>query len=307
MDSKVGVLGSINMDVLVRVSRFPARGETLTGRSCELLPGGKGANQAVAVANMGVPVDLIGAIGDDEFGRSLRTYLAESGVNIDSVAQVGGPSGTAIVTVDDTGHNQIVVIPGSNALIPPAAVRTSLGRPGRKPAFVVAQFEVSVDLVTSAFSTAKELGATTVLNPSPMKPLPPALIASTDIFILNEIELAQAADRVEPVTSPDDVADTALHWATAIGGKTVVVTLGEMGLTAVDGGRVIRQSAHHVDRVVDTTGAGDCFCGTLVAFLHKGYSLEESLSFAQRAAAYSVQGQGASPSFPKLETLGVPT
>jgi ribokinase len=249
---------------------------------------------------MGVPVDLIGALGNDEFGRMLRGYLAESGVNVESVAQVSGPSGTAIVTVDESGQNQIVVIPGSNALIPPDAVRGSLERPDSPPAFVVAQFEVPVDLVASAFATAKGLEATTVLNPSPMKPLPAALLNSTDIIVLNEIELAQAADRIEHIESPEDAADVALDWASTLGGKTVVVTLGEQGLVAVHECRVIRQPAHRVDRVLDTTGAGDCFCGALVAFLHKGYLLEESLDFAQRAAAYSVQANGASPSFPKL-------
>src|SRR5688572_5985357 len=124
MDSKVCVLGSINMDVVVRVARFPARGETVPGQSCDLLPGGKGANQAIAAANMGLAVDLIGALGTDEFGNLLGAYLAASGVNTDSVARVSGPSGTAVVMVDAGGQNQIVVTPGANDLIRREAVES---------------------------------------------------------------------------------------------------------------------------------------------------------------------------------------
>jgi ribokinase len=304
VDSRVCVLGSINMDVVVRVARFPARGETVPGLSCDLSPGGKGANQAIAAANMGVPVDLIGALGTDEFGRLLGAYLAESGVNVDSVARVSGPSGTAVVMVDAGGQNQIIVTPGANELIPHEAVESYFRHRGVPVRHVVAQFEVPLGLIEYAFGKAKELGATTVLNPAPAGPLPHALIGVTDVIVLNEVELPQAAGLVGTVASPDDAAAAAARWSGLIGGKTVVVTLGGQGIVAVDGGRVIRQPAPAVDRVVDTTGAGDCFCGALVAFLHKGYPLEESLRFAQRAAAQSVQRPGASPSFPKLPDLG---
>src|SRR5437868_7260797 len=117
MASRVCVFGSINMDVVVRVGRFPDRGETVAGTACDLVPGGKGANTAVAVAKTGVPVDLVGALGRDEFGRLLRNHLADSGVNLDAVAEVDGSSGTAVVTVDADGQNQIIVVPGSNERI----------------------------------------------------------------------------------------------------------------------------------------------------------------------------------------------
>ncbi|MBT9140853.1 MAG: Ribokinase [Dehalococcoidia bacterium] len=115
MTSKACVLGSINMDVVVRVDRFPQAGETITGLTCDLMPGGKGANQAIT--NMGVPVDLIGALGNDEFGKMLRSHLTTAGVNIDAVAKAKDTSGTAIVAVDNAGNNQIIVIPASNALL----------------------------------------------------------------------------------------------------------------------------------------------------------------------------------------------
>jgi ribokinase len=294
-------LGSINMDVVVRVNRFPARGETVAGTACDLVPGGKGANTAVAVAKMGVPVDLVGALGNDEFGRLLRAYLVDSGVNLDAVAEVDGSSGTAVVTVDADGHNQIVVVPGSNERISPDAVANYLSRQCDSVRFLVSQFEVPIDLVAEAFSAAKARGATTVLNPSPMRPLAPSLIAATDLILLNEVELSQASG--ERVCTPDEAADVASRWTRRIGNKTVVATLGAQGLVAVVDGRVIRQPAKPVSGVADTTGAGDCFCGTLLAFLCQGRPFDDSLHLAQEAAARSVERPGASPSFPRLEEL----
>ena len=305
MTSKVCVLGSINMDVVVHVERFPKTGETITGLACDLMPGGKGANQAIAVANMGVPVDLIGALGNDEIGRLLRSDLARSDVNIDDVAETGSSSGTAIVTVDKEGENRIVVVPGSNMLLQRETIEQYLKRQGPAVQYLVSQFEIPLDHICYAFGKVKEYGAVTALNPSPMQSIPQELIEYTDIFVLNELELAQAAGIAERISSPDEAAQAALGLAQNIGNKIVIVTLGEKGLVAIQDGQVIKQVAEKVSRVVDTTGAGDCFCGSLVAFLCKGHSLRESLALAQQAAAYSVQHKGASPSFPKLESLNL--
>ncbi len=293
------------MDVVVRVEKFPIVGETITGLSCDLMPGGKGANQAIAVANMDVPVDLIGALGGDEFGKLLRSHLISADVDVDAIEQTGSSSGTAIVAVDDGGNNQIIVIPGSNSLLQRKTIERYLERQSSAVRYLISQFEVPLDHIRYAFSKVKSWGAVTILNPSPMQPIPHELIEQTDMFVLNELELAQAAGMAGTISSPDEVAQVALEWARRIGNKIVVVTLGENGLVAIQNGRVIKQTAQKVSRVVDTTGAGDCFCGSLVAFLHKGYSLNESLIFAQKAAAYSVQRKGASPSFPKLDTFNL--
>lgn len=305
MTSKVCVLGSINMDVVVRVERFPQAGETITGLSCDIMPGGKGANQAVAVANMGVPVDLIGALGNDEFGKLLRDHLISSGVNIDAVVQTESSSGTALVTVDKGGENRIVVIPGSNTLLQRETIEQYLKQQSSAIQYFVSQFEISLDHIRYAFVKVKSCGVVTILNPSPMQSIPHELIEHTDMFVLNELELAQAAGIAKTISSPDETAQAALEWTRGMGGKIVVVTLGENGLVAVRDGQIIRQTAEKVSHVVDTTGAGDCFCGSLVAFLCKGYPLRESLTLAQKAAAYSVQRKGASPSFPKLESLNL--
>ncbi len=303
MTSKVCVLGSINMDVVVRVERFPKAGETIIGLACDLMPGGKGANQAIAIANMGVPVDLIGALGNDEFGKLLRSDLARSDVNVDGVAETGSSSGTAIVTVDKEGGNRIIVVPGSNMLLQRETIEQYLKRQGSAVQYFVSQFEIPLDHIRYAFGKVKDYGAVTVLNPSPMQSIPHELIKCTDIFVLNELELTQAAGIAEVISSPDETAQVALGWAQNIGNKIVIVTLGEKGLVAIQDGQVIRQKTEKVSCVVDTTGAGDCFCGSLVAFLCKGHQLRESLALAQKAAAYSVQRKGASPSFPKLESL----
>lgn len=303
MNSRVCVLGSINMDVVVRVDRFPLLGETVPGFSYNLMPGGKGANQAVAIANMGVQVDLIGTLGTDEFGKLLLEYLVWSGVNVEAVVQADTTSGTAIVMVNKEGCNQIVVVPGSNAMLQWNSIESYLNRWGTAVQYLVSQFEVPLDHICSAFDRAKCLGAVTVLNPSPMQPIPTKLIELTDIFLLNEVEFSQVVGASEVITSSDGITEAALRWARDIGDKIVIVTLGEKGLVAIQEGRIIRQSSEKIARVVDTTGAGDCFCGSLVAFLHKGLPLVDSLLFAQKAAAYSVQAKGASPSFPKLAAL----
>lgn len=305
MTSKVCVLGSINMDVVVRVDRFPEKGETISGLACNLIPGGKGANQAVAVANMGVPVDIIGTLGNDEFGKILLRYLNSAEVNVDAVSIVGTSSGTAIVVVNADGENQIVVIPGNNAMLQWDVTKRYLDEQGSAIRYLVSQFETPVSLVSRAFAKAKSFGIVTVLNPSPMQQIPNELAEHTDIFVFNEHELAQSACLVDTISSPEEAEQAALRWKERVGEKTIVITLGEKGLVAIQGKSVIKQPAQMVANVVDTTGAGDCFCGSLVAFLYKGYSLKKSLAFAQKAAAYSIQRRGAGPSFPKLNQLNL--
>lgn len=305
MTSKVCVLGSINMDVVVRVDRFPQKGETISGLACDLIPGGKGANQAVAVANMSVPVDIIGVLGDDEFGKILLRYLNSANINTEAVAIAKSSSGTAIVAVNADGENQIVVVPGSNAMLQWEAVERYLDTQGSAVRYIISQFETPIDITSRAFAKAKSFGSVTVLNPSPMCQMSDELVEHTDIFVLNELELKQAIGLTGQISSPEEAVQAALRWKDKTGDKTIVVTLGKHGLVATQGKSVIKQPARLVANVVDTTGAGDCFCGSFVAFLHKDHSLEESLSSAQKAAAYSIQRKGASPSFPKLETLNL--
>src|SRR3989344_6423043 len=239
MTSKVCVLGSINMDVVVRVDRFPSVGETITGLAC---------------------------------------HLIDAGVNINAIAQTKSSSGTAIVAVNGEGDNQIIVIPGSNALLQRETIDEYLDRQSSAIRYLISQFEVPLDLVSYTFGKAKSLGITTILNPSPMQPISRELMEQTDMLVLNELELAQVIGLTHSISSPDEVAQAALRWRQEIGKKTVVVTLGEHGLVAIQGDQVIKQPAQKVAYVVDTTGAGDCFCGSLIAFLYRGYSFDESLA-----------------------------
>ena len=160
-----------------------------------------------------------------------------------------------------------------------------------------------IEAITSAFTIAKRQGITTVLNPSPVATIPADLIANTDIFILNEVELSHLAPRAATVVNPTEVVAVCQRWQLEIGPKVIVVTLGARGLVALAGQNTFIQPAPKVERIVDTTGAGDCFTGSLVALLHQGYSLEQSMSIAQSAAAISIGKRGASPSFPTKATV----
>lgn len=299
------VLGSINLDIIVSVDRFAVPGETLEGLFMSLLPGGKGANQAISIANMGVGVDLIGAVGKDQFGDSLIENLVQHGVGINFVDRLNTNTGTAVVIVDSNGENQIVVIPASNSFVLKSAFRKYLAGKTTLPRYLVSQFETPTDVVHSAFRHANKAGILTVLNPSPIRNIPKHILYLTDILILNEIELGYITGEMERVELLDsaELIQLAVEWRRSIGNLTVIVTLGGNGVIALLDEEIIQQPAFNVGNVVDTTGAGDCFCGSLIAFLEKGYEFRKSLQLAQKSAALSVQKFGASPSFPNLESV----
>ncbi len=299
------VLGSINMDIIVSVDRFAVPGETLEGLSMSLMPGGKGANQAISIANMGAGVDLIGAVGKDQFGDSLLEHLVQHGVNIDFVDRLSSNTGTAVVTVDSNGENQIVVIPASNSFVLKSVFKEYLAGKTSLPRYLVSQFETPIDVVHSAFKYAAKTGILTVLNPSPIKDIPKHILSLTDILILNKVELGYITGEMERVELLDStkLIQLVVEWRRSIGNLTVIVTLGGSGVIALIGEEIIQQEAFKVENVVDTTGAGDCFCGSLIAFLEKGCEFRKSLQLAQKSAALSVQKFGAIPSFPNLESV----
>jgi ribokinase len=198
----VVVFGSINMDLVVRAPRLPAPGETLTGRTFFTAPGGKGANQAVACARLGAPTHMIGRVGGDMFGETLREGLRVYGVNVDGVVIDGDqPSGVALIAVDDAAENFIVVVPGANGTIGPNMIaRLDAALPGA--GVLLLQLEIPLDAVLAAAPGARGHGATTILDPAPACPLPPELYAVTDILTPNETEAALLVGF--PVRSTDD-------------------------------------------------------------------------------------------------------
>nr|WP_231634164.1 ribokinase [Streptomyces clavuligerus] len=253
------VLGSTNMDLVAHVARPPRRGETVTGRDFAMVPGGKGANQAVAAARAGGDVAMIGAVGSDAFGPALRHTLAASGVDIDLLRTAEGPSGTAHIVVDDDGGNAIVVVPGANATV------TSLV-PGDETLIATAttlllQLEIPLPAVLDGARAAHRHGVRTVLTPAPARPLPPDLLAATDLLVPNEHEAAILTGVAEPRAA----AETLLRQV-----PEVVITLGAAGcLHAVRGAGPRSFPAPEVT-AVDTTAAGDTFVGALAVALGEG-------------------------------------
>jgi ribokinase len=281
------VAGSINRDIVAYVDRHPAPGETVLGRRSATFPGGKGANQAVAIARMGGTVRMIGCVGNDAFGAEMTAFLASEGVDVSAVAVAPGvATGIALITVDQASQNTISVIPGANhAWTKPPELQC-----GRGDA-VVCQLEVPLDIVAAAFRQARAAGATTILNPAPYQPLPAELQALADIVILNEIELAQMTGR------PAQDLRASVQQLLDQGMKTVIVTLGADGaILATTGGQHTVPGRAVAAR--DTTGAGDCFAGAFVAGMLRGATALDAITFANRAASISVTRDGAAVSFP---------
>lgn len=283
----IAVLGSTNMDLVAYVAKAPQRGETVTGREFRTIPGGKGANQAVAAAHAGSDVSMIGAVGADAFGSQLRTTLEHSGVDTDHLRTTEGPSGTAHIVVDDEGGNAIVVVPGANATVDHLAPGDEVLIAGADA--LLLQLEIPLAAVLAGAEAARRHGVRTILTPSPVQSLPPELLASIDLLVPNEHEAAALTG----VTDPREAAIALLDQV-----PEVVVTLGAAGsLYAARGAEPLTVPAPRVT-AVDSTGAGDTFVGTLAVALAEGRPMRAALAWASTAASLSVQRVGASSSMP---------
>jgi ribokinase len=281
------VLGSTNMDLVAYVEKAPQRGETVTGRAFRTIPGGKGANQAIAAARAGARVSMIGAVGNDAFGARLRSTLEDSGVTTDHLRTTEGPSGTAHIVVDDEGGNAIVVVPGANGTVDHLA-------PGDEGLIASAdalllQLEIPLAAVLAGARTARAHGVRTILTPAPAQPLPPELLAVTDLLVPNEHEAAALTGRTDPYRATLSLLDRV---------PEVVVTLGAAG--CLYAARDTEPSTVPAPQVtaVDSTGAGDTFAGALAVALCEARPVHEALRWAAAAAALSVQRPGASASMP---------
>ena len=295
---RIVVLGSLNMDIVLRVPHAPAAGETLLGHSIAHIPGGKGANQAVSCAREGGRVGMIGCVGNDAHGQALRDALERDGIDTAALrTSPSEPTGTALILVEDGGQNRIVMIPGANAQaeIDQAALRQQL----QGAAFLVTQFEIPMDQVARAISVAHEAGCKVLLNPSPVQPIAEPLWPRIDTLVVNEIEAealcGQAAD------SPQEAA-LAGQALRAKGIARVVVTLGAGGAVAVDADGARHHPAPKV-QAVDTTAAGDTFLGALAVALGEGQSFDEAVRLGIRAAALCIQQPGAQPSIPQRDAV----
>jgi ribokinase len=289
----VVVVGSLNMDLVARVQRLPVPGETVPGSSFDTVPGGKGANQAVAAARLGAGTAMIGCVGDDAFGGRLRAGLEQDGIDCRAVKTVAGSSGVALIVVDQAGRNGIVVVPGANGQLGPADVDAA--EPMLAAAQIVAlQLEIPLETALHTARRARALGRTVVLNPSPARPLPAELLACADYVVPNEIEAAALTGL--PVATPSDAIAAGRRLREA-GAGTVLVTLGASGVVTVSADGERHDPAQAV-RAVDTTGAGDTFVGGFCAALMRRRSLAVAVAYGQAAAALCVTRPGAQPSIP---------
>lgn len=295
MQAKVVIVGSLNMDLVTRAPRLPRAGETLTGQSFVTVPGGKGANQAVAAARLGASVAMIGCVGDDAYGEQLRAALLAEGVDCQAVTRVSGEStGVALIVVDDSSQNAIVIVAGGNGHVT-ASVVDSFDALLCQADVIICQLEVPLDTVGHVLKRGHELGKTVILNPAPASgPLPPQWFAWIDYLIPNESEAAALTGLpVDSVASADAAASALL----AAGVSKVIVTLGEQGALFANKSRSEHFPAPKV-QPIDTTAAGDTFVGGFAAALADGKSESDAIRFGQVAAALSVTRSGAQPSIP---------
>jgi len=289
--ARIAVVGSLNLDLVARGPSLPRPGQTVLGESFSTVPGGKGANQAVAAARLGAEVAMIGCVGSDPFGATLRMALQEQKVDVVGVRRMGGSTGVALIAVDQAGANQILVVPGANAQL------TTLTADDRRritdAQFLLVQLEVPLGVVQDAVACAHSARVPVMLNPAPARPLSPSLLEQVDWLTPNETELEVLAG-VTPAT-PGAAARAAGMLVRGV--PNVVVTMGGQGAVWVYNGGHLHLPALPA-QVVDTTAAGDTFCGALAVGLAEGMQPEAALRFAGAAAAICVSRPGAQPSMP---------
>lgn len=278
----VVVVGSLNLDLVVRTPRLPGPGETVSGSDYQEFPGGKGLNQAVAAARAGASVAFVGAVGDDDAGRRLRHVVRDEGIDERWLVTVAGvPTGRALIAVDDHAENSIVVVPGANGHVRWPDEAPPVGT------VVLAQLEVPIDTVNAAFIAARTVGSTTILNPAPAADLPDSTIGSSSLIVPNEHEAAV-------------LGGVGLLLASGVG--TIVTTLGARGARIDSDGQSATLPPFRVVPV-DTTGAGDAFCGYLAARLAAGDDLPTGVRWASAAGALATTIAGAVPSLPHRDAV----
>lgn len=298
--SKVAVVGSFNMDLVFSAPRLPWPGETLSGTAFGMFIGGKGANQAVAAARAGAQVEMLGRLGRDTFGDNIAAVLEEEGIRLKHVVrdpEIG--TGVAGIIVQPDGTNSIVVIPNANGRLSAKDVQKGRGVIASADVLLL-QLEVPVEASLAAAKIAKSSGATVILNPAPAQDLPDELLRLVDILVPNETEaghLAGAGGGASMPTSDDPTQLVRALLGRGVG--TVVLTLGERGSWIMRSGvaEPVEVLPFSVD-VVDTTAAGDAFCGALAVALAEGKSLPEAARFASAAGALACTRMGAGPSLP---------
>ena len=295
--SNILVVGSLNTDLVVRAPHFPQPGETISGGDLQVIPGGKGANQAVAASRLGADVSMLGRVGKDNFGDFLLDNLKANNVDSYFVQCDDSPTGTAIIVVDASGQNSIVLSAGANGKVSTADVECASSLDFR---LLLLQLEIPTSTVLSAAKLAKSKNAAVILNPAPAKELPDELIALADYIIPNETELSLLTGlEIHSVVSIEYAAKTLLER----GVKNVIVTMGNKGALIVNK-EISTQVGTYAVKVVDTTAAGDAFIGGFATkLLDSSSSLVETVRYACACGALATTKFGAQPSLPTKEEV----
>jgi ribokinase len=295
------VVGSINLDLVARAHHIPRPGETIIGSDFLTFYGGKGANQAVAAAKLGHPTFMVGNVGDDSFGPELRQALGDVGVKSDAVGTVPGSSGVALITIGASGENNIVVVPGANALLTPEQIEEAAPLL-RQAGFILAQLEIPLETVEYLGEFAAKNGIPLMLDPAPARDLPVGLLKNVNWLTPNESEteiLVKAKVRGDDQSSTSAAAEQLL----ASGPQHVLLKLGAHGCLIAERGQPKQSIPAFPINAVDSTAAGDAFNAAFAVGLLRGESPSESARFACAVAAISVSRHGAQPSMPTLEEV----
>lgn len=293
------VVGSLNMDLVVKAPRMPAVGETIHGEDLRTIPGGKGANQAAATAKLGGEVAMVGRVGDDAFGPRLIDNLKRLGVNTSYVhIDAEAATGTAIIIVDERGENIIIVSPGANGRVAREDI-DHIDKLLDQAKYLLLQFETPLETVQYAIEMASQKKVKVILNPAPAKKVPPEILTKVDFLVPNETETKLLTGlEVKDL----DSAEAAGRKLAELGISVVIITLGEKGALLVTGDEAIHIPAQKV-KVVDTTAAGDAFIGGLATALVKGYALKDAVKYASCAGTLAVTRFGAQTSLPTSEEV----
>jgi ribokinase len=308
MSIKVTVVGSINVDLVTQVARFPHPGETIIGGDLETIAGGKGANQAVAAARLGAEVTMIGRVGDDAFASRLKGNLKTEGVDVTHVSTTPNTtSGVALILVDQGGQNIIVVASGANAKVTPQDVDGAAEAIASADVLLL-QLEIPLESVHRAAQIARAQNVKVILNPAPAQPLTADLLSHINFLIPNESEANHLIDALVnsngelEATRPEEMLASAAQLRT-IGVDTVILTAGEQGVYLAEAKGNRHFPAFSPEQVVDTTAAGDAFVGGLATAIAEGKALSEAILWGNAAGMLAVTRAGAQPSLPSREEL----
>ena len=300
MSPEITVFGSINMDMVVYSAKEPKKGETVIGSSFETFQGGKGANQAVAISRLGVPVSFVGKVGNDVFGNELLDALEKEAVDVSGVQKSSEDSGTAFITVfEETSQNQIIVILGANALVNSDQVTEETLISSK---ILIAQLETPSGETEKLFKRSKEFECYCILNTAPVHNLSNSLMDESDLLIMNETELATLSGDSPSRKFTSQVLNKSLEKIPLMDRQSVIVTLGSQGVYVYENKTGTLIPGLDV-MPVDTTGSGDCFVGALATKYLEHGNLVDAAYFANKAAALSVTKKGASASMPTLEEV----